>query len=189
MHVIPEWPASTCCSTQLDWNNHVQDSSRFYLPSWFFRYTTIQNIGVGNILKKHPWLHLFDLNYCKNSNIGEKFIFNNSFEYILKCNLFLRCKAEFSAAITSVSHDPDLLKKIVLLSMIQFTKQLCCLIFLWKLIHFFQDSLMNRWWKNSKPGLMKTCIKVFIFMWSTIYTHIHEIRLELLLMHPCWPKY
>ncbi len=40
----------------------------------FLRYTTIQNIGVGNILKKHPWLHLFDLNYCKNSNIGEKFI-------------------------------------------------------------------------------------------------------------------
>ncbi len=73
-------------------------------------------------------------------------ILKNSFlfEYILKCNLFLWCKAEFS----SVSHDPS---EIILICWFaaQETfiikknwKQLCCLIFLWKLCNL--------------------CIKVFI---------------------------
>jgi len=37
------------------------------------------------------------------------FLINNDFifDYILKCNLFMLCKAEFSALLTSVSHDPS----------------------------------------------------------------------------------
>ncbi len=102
-------------------------------------------------------LHLFSQKYSKNSNIVKYYYnLNNCFlyEYIVKCNLFLWCKAEFSASLlqSSVSHDPSeiillLLKKhLFLLSML---KTVVLLIFLFiyletqMLIHFPQDVLMN----------------------------------------------
>ncbi len=49
---------------------------------------------------------------AKNFHFGESLIILNNrflFEYILKCNLFPWCKAEFSATLlqSSVSHDPS----------------------------------------------------------------------------------
>ncbi len=72
-------------------------------------------------------------------------------EYILKCYLFLWCKAEFSAS--SVLHDPS---EIILICwfdaqetflIIINAEKVCCLIFLWILWYVFQHSLINR--KNS----------------------------------------
>ncbi len=67
--------------------------------------------------------------YSKNWYCEILFQFNPIYIYIniyLKCNLFLWCKAEFPAAITSVSRDPTEMLRFFLLSM-----------FLWKVWFMF----------------------------------------------------
>ncbi len=71
--------------------------------------------------------------------------------YILKCNSFLWCKAEFSASLlqSSVSHDPSEIilmclfgaQYFLLLSVLN--KVVLLNIFVEITIHYFQDSLMN----------------------------------------------
>ncbi len=86
-------------------------------------------------------------------------VFYFLFKYILKCNLFLWCKAEFSASLlqSSVSHDPseiilicwfsDCYHSNMLISYYyQCWKQFCCLTFLWKLWSIFFRIL---WWIES----------------------------------------
>ncbi len=75
-------------------------------------------------------------------------------EYIVKCNLFLWCKAEFSSLQCHMifrNHSNMLIccsKNISLYY--QCWKQLCCFVFLWKMIYFiFQHSLMNRKYKRT----------------------------------------
>ncbi len=59
-------------------------------------------------------------------------------------------------------------------------KQLCCFIFLWKLLHFiFQDNLMN--WKFKRT----------VFIWNrTCFVTLQMSSLSLLViwMHPCWTE-
>ncbi len=62
---------------------------------------------------------------------------------ILTCNLFLWCNAEFSASLSSVSHDPS---EIILICWfaVQETFFLLLLSIFKQLSIFFQDYLMNR---------------------------------------------
>ncbi len=87
----------------------------------------------------------FPKKYSKTVLWNNITILNNHFQYelFLKCNLFMWCKAEFSASLlqSSVSHDPS---EIILTCWFASqeklffyyywcVKQLCCFIFLWSL--------------------------------------------------------
>ncbi len=104
-------------------------------------------------------LHLFDQKCSKNCNIV---IYNSSIikiEYILKCNLFLWRKAEFSASLlqSSVSHDPlDIIlicwftAQETIIYVLLMLKTVQINIFVEIMIHFF----WFLWWTESS----KTCI-------------------------------
>ncbi len=74
---------------------------------------TTQHLGKKNI-KNYPikWPNRLNPAFLECSNIA-KYYYNFKqlflFEYILKCNLFLWCKAEFSASLlqSTMSHDPS----------------------------------------------------------------------------------
>ncbi len=94
----------------------------------------------------------------------------------MKCNLFLWSKAEFSASLLqpSVSHDPS---EIILIccstniSYYQCLKQLCCLIFLWKMWFFFLDELK-----------VQKCIYLKLFFNTVEVYTVTFVNL----MHPFW---
>ncbi len=75
------------------------------------------------------------------------------FEYIFKCNLFMWCKAGFSASLlqSSVLHDPSeiiligwFVAKETIIIIINVENIVGCNIFVETVIHFFQTFVMNR---------------------------------------------
>ncbi len=105
------------------------------------------------------------------------------FWYMLKCNLFLWCKSEFSASFLeySVSHGPSEIilicwfaahKFFVLLSMLKTV--LLLYIFVEIVLNFLQDSMMNR--KSKRTAFICNIIIAF-------YCHFRSI-----VMHPCLIK-
>ncbi len=131
--------------------------------SYLMRTILLKRLWLVRFLKKSLLSYQGCIYLIKNTvklwNIST--ISNNCFlcEHMLKCNLFLWCKAEFSASLLqfSVSHDPSEIILIcwfaaqeTFLIIINFENSCAATYFLWKLWHFiFQDSSMNRNFKTS----------------------------------------
>ncbi len=126
-----------------------------------------------------PRLHLFDQNtVILWNNIT---VSNNCFlfEYILKCNLFLWCKAEFSASLleSSVSHDPS---EIILICWFAAQET-----FFFIIIINVQNSCAASYFCGNCDSMMNRKSKRTAFICNT---NAFTVIFDKFLMHHCWIK-
>ncbi len=129
--------------------------------SFFFERETFWSICYSLSLSIYTWTYstyYYYYNYILLHNLKVTF----PIEYILKCNLFLRCKSEFSAQLlqSSVSHDPSEIILIywfaaqeTFLIIINVKKLVCCLTFWWK-IYGRKTSVVKGCWATAGWGLV-----------------------------------
>ncbi len=108
---------------------------------WSICYSLSLSLSLSIYIYIYIWTYstyYYYYNYILLHNLKVTF----PIEYILKCNLFLWCKSEFSAQLlqSSVSHDPSEITVIcwfaaqeTFLIIINVKKLVCCLTFWWKI--------------------------------------------------------
>ncbi len=126
--------------------------------NWINWCTYTYSLSFKRSLFCSPMLHLFDQEYSKKCVILLEFKISVFYVNMLNCNLFLWSKLYFQHHYSSLqchmifrNHNNMLICCSRNISdYYQCWKQLCCTIFLWKLIRFiFQDSQMNRKFKRT----------------------------------------